>query len=99
MEIPGTWAMLGGAVSQDLTRMPGCLSVQISAVIASKQLGRVPVVHELLRSRWPPDGKQSERAVGAPAAHPEKSLSSEQTTSLFLARKRRGRTPIHRMTI
>ena len=70
-------------MSQFQTHVAGCLSAQISAVTAYEQVGRVPVVHELLRSRWPPDGEQSERAVRAPVAHPEKSLSSKYAVRYF----------------
>jgi hypothetical protein len=78
-------------VSQFQTRVAGCVSVQISAVIACDQVNRVPMVHGLLRSRWPPGGGQSERAVRARRAHPEKSLSSKHAVRYFLERKRRCR--------
>jgi hypothetical protein len=79
----GARARFAGAVSQFQTRVGRCLSVEIGAVIVCDQGNRVPVVHVLLRSRWPPDGEQSERAVSAPVAHPEKSLSSKHAVRYF----------------
>ena len=84
--ITGTRARFGGAMSQCQTRVACCLSVEIGAVIVCEQANRVPMVHGLLRSRLPPGGGQSERAVGARSGASREVVIVDGRGSLFLER-------------